>query len=77
MLHSSSVEPPPPREDEGITRPPIAVIIEDGEQYISPLARLDISRVYTVEDSLRVMKVGRVHPEHLDRLEECFQECFK
>ncbi|KAK3695611.1 hypothetical protein B0T22DRAFT_455808 [Podospora appendiculata] len=74
VLHSSNVEPPAPYEDEGITRDPVAVIIEDEDQYISPLARLDCARIYTVEDSLRVMKIGRVHMASLPWLEEYYRE---
>jgi hypothetical protein len=74
VLHSSSVEPARPYPEEGITRDPIAVIIEDDEQFISPWARLDCSRIYTVEDNLRVMKTGRVHPESLPLLNEYYKE---
>ena len=74
MLYSCAIEPPAPFPEEGIVRPPIAVIIEDGEQFISPLARLDCGRVYTVEDNLKVMKIGRVQPESLPKLEEYFRE---
>ncbi|KAL2135019.1 hypothetical protein VTI74DRAFT_10056 [Chaetomium olivicolor] len=75
VLHSAAVEPPRPYDEEGITRDPIAVIIEDKTQYISPIARLDCGRVYTVEDNLRVMKVGRVHPESIPLLETYYMEC--
>lgn len=74
MLHSSAVEPPRPYEEENITRDPIAVIIEDDEQYISPIARLDFGGVYTVKDGLPVLKIGRVHPASLQRLDEYFKE---
>ena len=54
----------------------MAVIIEDGEQYISPFARLDCGRIYTVEDNLKVMKIGRVHPDFLARCRGVLQgEC--
>jgi hypothetical protein len=75
VLYRSNIEPPQPHDDEEITRDPIAVIIEDGEQYISPFARLDCGRIYTVEDNLKVSKVGRVHPGSLATLEECYEEC--
>ncbi|KAK0633756.1 hypothetical protein B0T14DRAFT_561311 [Immersiella caudata] len=75
VLHSSEIEPPMPYEEEGIVRKPIGVIIEEDEQYISPLARLDCSRLYTVEDDLEVMKIGRVNPESLIHLEEYYKEC--
>ncbi|KAK3337533.1 hypothetical protein B0T19DRAFT_77720 [Cercophora scortea] len=74
VLYSSSVEPPAPYDTEGITREPVAVIIEDEDQYVSPLARIDCARIYTVEDSLRVMKIGRVHMSSLASLEEYFRE---
>ncbi|KAK3898237.1 hypothetical protein C8A05DRAFT_19138, partial [Staphylotrichum tortipilum] len=75
VLHSASVEPPAPYEEEGITRAPVALIIEDEEQFISPLARLDCSRVYTVEDGGRAVKIGRVHPDSLGALEGYYREC--
>ncbi|KAK4660657.1 hypothetical protein QC762_121000 [Podospora pseudocomata] len=74
VLHNSNVVPAKPYEEENITRKPIGVIIEDQETYISPVARLDCGRMYTVEDHLRVMKVGRVHPGSLAALEEYFKD---
>ena len=74
VLYSASVEPASPYEEEGITREPIAMIIEDEDQYISPIARLDFGRVYTVEDSLKTMKIGRVHPASLPLLEKYYLE---
>lgn len=74
VLYSSSVDPARPYDEENITREPIAVIIEEGETYIAPIARLDLGRIYTVEDNLKIMKVGRVHPSSLDSLEEYYQD---
>lgn len=74
VLHNAYVAPPRPYDEEGITRAPIAVIIEDEETYISPIARLDCGRVYTVEDGLATFKVGRVHPDYLDSLDEYYKE---
>ncbi|KAK1830239.1 hypothetical protein QBC39DRAFT_331780 [Podospora conica] len=74
VLHKAEIPPPDSFEEEGITRSPLKVIIEEGEQYISPLARLDCGRVYTVEDNLRVLKIGRIHPESLTALEEYYRE---
>ncbi|KAK4125149.1 hypothetical protein N657DRAFT_569995 [Parathielavia appendiculata] len=74
VLHNSNVKPARPYDEEEITRDPIAVIIEDEEQYISPIARLDCGRIYTVEDNLRVSKIGRVHPASLPLLEEFYKE---
>jgi len=74
VLYASASKAPAPDPEEQITRDPIGVIIEDGEQFISPLARLDCGRLYTVEDNLKVMKIGRVHPDHLENLEKYFKE---
>lgn len=78
MLYSTSVPPPEPDAEEGIVFGPLAVIMEEGKQNISPLARLDCSRVFTVEDDLKVMKIGRVHPDFHEKLDQYyFEACFK
>lgn len=66
--------PPEPMEGEGIEREPLAVIIEDGGQAISRLARMDCGRIYTVEDNVKVMKIGRIHTDGLKKLDEYFRE---
>ncbi|KHE83041.1 hypothetical protein GE21DRAFT_553 [Neurospora crassa] len=78
VLYSTSVPPAEPDKEEGIVFGPLAVILEEGKQNISPLARLDCSRVFTVEDDLKVMKIGRVHPDFHGKLDEYYYEaCFK
>lgn len=74
VLYNANIEPAAPDEQEGITRKPIAMIIEDEDQYIAPTARLDCGRIYTVEDNLQVAKIGRVHPEWLNDLEEYYKQ---
>jgi hypothetical protein len=74
VLHKAEIEAPDPHEEERITRNPLKVIIEEGEQYISPLARLDCGRVYTVENNLRVLKIGRIHADSLPALEDYYRE---
>ncbi len=74
VLHSAAIDPPAAFPEENIERDPVAVIIEDTEQFISPFARLDCGRIYTVEDNLKVMKIGRVHPDSLEGLEEYYRE---
>lgn len=71
---TSPPKPPEPMEGEGIDRDPLGVIIEDGAQAISPLARLDCGRIYTVEDNVKVMKIGRIHTDGLKKLDEYFRE---
>jgi hypothetical protein len=74
VLYPHGIEPPEPWPEEGIDRDPLAVIIEEGQQFLSPAARVDCGRIYTVEDNLRVMKIGRIHPDSLANLEECYKE---
>jgi hypothetical protein len=74
VLFPADIEPPEPWPEEDIVREPLAVIIEEGQQYLSPAARVDCGRIYTVEDSLRVMKIGRIHPDSLDDLEAYYKE---
>lgn len=74
VLYPHSIEPPEPWPEEGIERDPLGVIIEEGQQYLSPSARIDCGRIYTVEDNLKVMKIGRIHPTSVPLLEQYFQE---
>jgi hypothetical protein len=74
VLYPHTIEPPEPFPEEGIARQPIAVIIEEAEQLLAPTARLDCARIYTVEDNVKVMKIGRVHQESLKDLEAYYQE---
>ena len=74
VLHRAGVPPAPPSAGEDITREAIGVIIEDEEHYISPFARLDCGRIYTVEDNLRVAKIGRVQTPSLPLLEGYYRE---
>ncbi|KAL2198822.1 hypothetical protein P885DRAFT_76427 [Corynascus similis CBS 632.67] len=77
VLYRANIEPAEPYPEEGISRDPIAIIIEAPGQYISPIARLDCGRIYTVEDNLKVAKIGRVHPSHLSSLDEYYKESVK
>ncbi|KAM7222079.1 hypothetical protein V8F06_002584 [Rhypophila decipiens] len=43
--------------------------MEAREESISSWARLDCGRIYTVEDHLRVMKIGRIRKASLPLLE--------
>jgi hypothetical protein len=74
VLYRVTVDPPLPYDDEKFMRTPIAVIVEDPEHYIAPTARLDCKRVYTVEDGMKVKKIGRVHPRWVPVLEKYYQQ---
>ena len=72
-MYLSDTEPPRPYDEEEISREPIGMIIEAKDHYISPYARLDCSRLYSVEDNLEVLKVGRVHTSSLNDLEAYYK----
>ncbi|EAQ90026.1 hypothetical protein CHGG_06645 [Chaetomium globosum CBS 148.51] len=74
VLFRVGIQPEAPDDDEDITRGPIGIIVEDAEYYISPFARLDCGRIYTVEDNLKVAKVGRVHRDFLPALEQYYRD---
>jgi hypothetical protein len=48
------------------------IIVEEQSENIDPMSRLDFSRVYTVEHNVKVLKIGRISPEHHERLERYF-----
>lgn len=74
VLYPAAIEPPEPYPEEDIVRKPIGIIIEKDEEYISPTARLDCGRIYTIEDTVSVMKIGRVQQASLDKLEAYYLE---
>ena len=56
---------------------PLAMIVKEKKHVISPFARVDCSRVFTVEDDLKVMKIGRVHPDFHEKMDEYYMKaCF-
>lgn len=77
VLFPAGFLPPAADEEEGIERDPVGVIIEDAEQCISPQARLDCARIYTVEFDVAVVKIGRVDTKDFEKLEEYYQECIR
>jgi hypothetical protein len=74
VLFNAAIQPARPSPTENITREPLAVIIEDPRQFIAPTARLDCGRIYTVEDHLPVAKIGRIHRNDLELLEQYYKE---
>lgn len=75
VLYPAGIDAPSPFPEEGILREPVGIIMENGQQFVSPMARLDCRRLYTLEDGLKVAKVGRVHPDSLGLLEAYYKEC--
>jgi len=58
--------------EEQPTKGAFPVIVEEPNETIDPMSLLDFSRVYTVEHNIKVLKIGRIPPEHIERLEKYF-----
>jgi hypothetical protein len=55
-------------------RKELPVVVEDEEFDIKyPQARVDCSKIYTVEHYVKVRKIGRIDKKGLPLLEECFR----
>jgi hypothetical protein len=57
--------------DEKMNVQPFPIIIEtDKADEISPMSRINLRKIYTVEHYNRVCNIGRIEPAHVDRLEQ-------
>ncbi|KAG4429996.1 hypothetical protein IFR05_014521 [Cadophora sp. M221] len=74
VVYSSREAEPKPLPYENITTGGFAVVLEEPGETIAPMSRIDFGKIYTVEHNLKILRVGRVHPGHLPRLEEVFIE---
>ena len=63
-----------PGEEQDKLRKPVLLILEDSEMHWSPLSRINLSQIQTVQYNLRVRTVGRVLPDCLPDLEGLFRE---
>lgn len=61
-------------DGENLVKDPFPIIIEEPQERLSPMSRLNFGRVYTVEHNIKVMKVGRINQEFLPRLKSYFVE---
>jgi hypothetical protein len=60
--------------EPGLTKRPLAIIVEDNEILVDPMTRINFSKVYTVEHNVKVRTVGRIPKEDLVYLENYFQQ---
>lgn len=65
---------PPTQDREALTKDPFPIIIEDTQETLSPMSRLNFGRVYTVEHNIKVLKFGRIPKEHIPALNRYFVE---
>jgi hypothetical protein len=59
---------------EGIVRTSLPIIVENENETIDPMSRLNFGRVYTVEHNIKVAKVGRIGQDHIKLLDDYFLE---
>lgn len=72
VVYSSQFPEPLPRPGENITFGSFPVIIEEPGEVLGVMSRLDFGKVYTVEHNVKVLRIGRIWPDQIKRLNECF-----
>jgi hypothetical protein len=65
---------PVPAPNEMPGKEAVPIILENQKETLEPMSRIDFSRVYTVEHNLRVLKIGRISPNHLASFDNAFVE---
>jgi len=63
-----------PDEQQSRLKKPIILILEDSTLQWSPLSRINLPKVQSVEYNLKVKTVGRISPDCLADLEAMFRE---
>ena len=74
MVYSSSDLIPSPLPQEKITLDAFPIIVEEPSEALGPVSRLDFGKVYTVEHNVKVLRIGRIAPDHINRLQQCFAD---
>lgn len=72
VVYSSQNQEPLPWEEENITLGAFPVIIEEAGEVLGVMSRLDFGKVYTVEHNVKVLRIGRISPDQIKRLNETF-----
>jgi hypothetical protein len=65
---------PATQNDETLMKDSFPIIIENPQERLNPISRLNFGRVYTVEHNVKVLKVGRIPDESLPMLDRYFVE---
>jgi len=60
--------------NENLSKNPFPILVENPEERLDPMSRLDFGQVHTVRHNLKVLKVGRIHDGHLPLLDRYFTE---
>lgn len=62
------------RPGEKMTKKPFPIKVENPNESIDPMSRLNFSRVYTVQHNLKVLKVGRIPDKYHTLLKQYYFE---
>jgi len=63
-----------PGEKESMRKEPFQIKIEESDEKIDAMSRLNFSRVYTVEHNVKVKNIGRIPPDEVPRLIHYFRD---
>ena len=72
VVYSSVDTKPQPLPYENITIESFTIVLEEPGETIAPTSRLDFGKIYTVEHNLKILRIGRILPNHLPNLETAF-----
>jgi len=62
---------PPPLE-ENLEKEPFAIVVEEPSESIGSMSRINFAQVYTIQHNVKVIKVGRISKDQLERLNKYF-----
>jgi len=72
VYNSEQPAPPVPTAEEKLEKEPFAIVVEDSNEQIDTMTRMNFSQVYTIQHNVKVAKVGRIAKDQLDRLNTYF-----
>ncbi|KAF4627005.1 hypothetical protein G7Y89_g11151 [Cudoniella acicularis] len=74
LVYDSKQERSKVPAERDMTKDPFAIVVEDPNETIDSMTRMNFAQVYTIQHNVKVAKVGRIAKEHLDRLNNYFIE---
>ncbi|CAN9140440.1 unnamed protein product [Alternaria alternata] len=61
-----------------LTKSPVYIKVEDTSTGpVSPMARLNFAKIFTVEYNVKIRPIGRLIPDSIWRMDQYFMECLK
>ncbi|KAH6673471.1 hypothetical protein B0J14DRAFT_49551 [Halenospora varia] len=74
LVYDSSKEDSKGPTEQGLEKDPFPIVVEDPEESIDAMTRMNFAQVYTIQHNVKVAKIGRIAKDHLGRLDEYFVE---